>query len=252
MRPQVVATTPFNGATDVPVNAVVEIEANEPIDPATVNSNSFLVRDNTTFQTVPGSFSVSTNGRVVAFLPAAPFAVGRSHSVFFSSRGMTDVSGNRLTGPSLFFTTDSVEDTTPPQVVGVSPDDGLTGVPTNAKVVIAFDEPIQGTDGNLVTLSAGGVDVPVKRLLSNGNRRLTLTPLNLLDPLTAHDVTVDGVMDLSGTALAVAELSSFTTGGGVDLVNVSVTSRSPAANATNVSTDTATESLPAPLANEKS
>ena len=81
--PVVVRTNPFSSATDVPVNSVVTLEVNEPTDPGSVNSSSFLVQDNTTSQAVPGIFTVSADGRVVDFVPDALLGVGRSHSVFF-------------------------------------------------------------------------------------------------------------------------------------------------------------------------
>ncbi len=219
--PLVLQHTPFAGATDVPVNAVITLEVDEPIDATTVDAASFLVRDNTTNLAVPGSFSVSVDGRTVMFVPTVPFAVGRSHSVFYRDRGILDLAGNRLTGP--FFTSDFSftvafePDTTGPQVTLVLPVDGSVAVPTNMPVVITFDEPVQALGLEQVTVFAGGSAVPVVQSVSNGNRTLTLTPVGLFTPQTLHTVQIAGVQDLAGNALTTVVTSTFTTGDGADL-----------------------------------
>jgi hypothetical protein len=241
-NPFVVRTDPFSGATNVPVNVVISVEASEPIDPGTVNSSSFIVRDNTTFGNTPGSASVSSDGRFISFVPDAPLETSRSYSVFSSGAFpvglIQDVSGNFLTSLSIFFTTGTATDTTAPQVVGVSPPDGFLNVPINARVVIGFDEPIQGTSVNGISLTNGGGPVNALRSFSDGNRALTLQPTTPLAELTTYTVTVDGVRDLSGNPLAMVETTIFTTGTGAELTNPTVVSVSPANGATGVATDT--------------
>jgi hypothetical protein len=121
-------------------------------------------------------------------------------------------------------------------VVGVSPADGLVDFPTNAKVLVEFDESVHATMIREVALTEGGVEVPVQRSLSNGNRRLTLTPLELLAPSVEHTVTVAGVEDLSGNALGAPVVTTFTTGTGVDIARPTVTVVDPPNEASNVST----------------
>lgn len=168
-RPQVVRTNPFRNATGVPVNTAITLEVDEPIDPSTVNGNSFRVMDNTTGQIVAGSLSVSGGGHLVNFVPDASLPVGRSHRLFFSNDGILDLAGNRLFGSEFSFTTSFADDTTGPQVVDVSPEDNLADVPTNARVVVEFDEPLQTLSIDQVKLNAGGVSIEVIKTLSNGN-----------------------------------------------------------------------------------
>lgn len=232
--PQVVAQSPANGATQVPVNAVIELEANEPIDPGTADTSSFFVQDNTTGLRVAGTVSVS--GRKAMFTPSAPLAVGRSHFAVYSSQGMRDVSGNLLTGSNIFFTTSFAADTAPPQVLGVSPPHGASGVARNVQVMVRFDEPVQATMLSDVTLSAGGVQVPVLRTLSDGGRRLTLRPLVPVAASTLHTVTVADVEDTSGNALAAAQITTFTTGSGLDFVGPNLAGALPLNGAIGVPT----------------
>ncbi|MGH8551266.1 MAG: Ig-like domain-containing protein [Methylococcales bacterium] len=234
--PLVLATTPLNGASNVPVNTVISVRTDEVLDPATVTTSSFVVRDNTTFQNVAGTASLSTDGRTLMFVPNSPLLVGRSHSVFDNGT-ILDLSGNRLSF-RFSFTTSFTDDTVAPNVVGIDPSDGSTSVPRNLVGTIEFDETIQSLDGDLVTLSTGGVDVAVKRLLSNGNRTLTLTPLIPLDPSTVYTLTVPaGIRDLAGNALALDETSSFTTGAGIDLIRPTLVNVSPLNGSVNVPTN---------------
>ena len=236
VRPSVVATSPFNAATDVAVNSPVILDINEAIDPITVDANTVFIRDNTTFVSIPGLYSVSPDGRRISFVPAAPLAVSRGHSVFFSNRGVTDLAGNRLTGSNFSFTTATAADTTAPSVLLTSPADTATAIPTNAKVQIRFDEPISATSLGGVTLSDGG-DVTVSRSLSDANRLLTLTPQLPLAMTTLHTLTIAGIEDLAGNALAAPVVTSFTTETGVDLLRPTLTLVEPTNGATNVPTN---------------
>jgi hypothetical protein len=218
VAPVVVYVDPFNGATEVPVNVVITAEMNEPIDLGSVDSNSCPVYD-AIGELVSGSYAVSADGRTVSFVPEAPLTVGSRYSADFScnSQRLLDLAGNPLTECfSTSFTTGAAADTTGPQVVAVSPAESLAEVPINARVMIAFDEPIQVHTVDQVTLHDGAGEVEVIRLpLSNGNRLLTLLPVVPLAPRTAHTVTIAGVEDLVGNPL-VTVVTTFTTKTGGD------------------------------------
>jgi hypothetical protein len=236
--PQVLRTNPFNGAAEVPVNTVISVELNEPIDPVTVNSNSFIVRDNVTFNNLTGSISISADGRTISFLPDAPLAVGRSHSVLLSFQGIQDLAGNSLSGGNFSFTTSFAADTVGPQVLAVSPANGLTQVPINAQVMIVFDEPIQAQSIDQVTLSAGATTVAVTRAFSNSNRILTLTSTVPLNATTLYTLNITGVRDLAGNNLLTPITSSFTTSAGADLVRPQISGSNPINGASGIATNT--------------
>jgi Bacterial Ig-like domain len=120
--------------------------------------------------------------------------------------------------------------------VGVSPANGLTGVPINAQVVVEFSEPVDALTVNQVTLSSGGAVNVISRL-SNADQTLTLVPVVPLNTNTTYTVSVTGVQDLSGNALTSASTSTFTTGAGADLTPPVVTVVSPANQAGGVPTN---------------
>jgi len=236
--PQVLRSNPFNGATDVPVNTVISIELNEPVDPLTVNNNSFIVSDNFTGASLQGTYNISADGRTVSFLPNTPLAVGRGHTVFLSFQGIQDLAGNLLTNGTFGFTTSFAADTVGPQVLGVSPGNGLTQVPINAQLMIVFDEPIQVQSIDQVTLKAGAVTVPVTRTFSNSNRTLTLTPTVPLAASTLYSLNITGVKDIAGNNLLTPVTTNFTTGPGADLIRPQITAINPTNGATGVATNT--------------
>ncbi|HEX4955079.1 MAG TPA: Ig-like domain-containing protein [Thermoanaerobaculia bacterium] len=234
VQPLVTRTNPFSGATAVPVNSTASLEVSEPIDPLTVDASTFIVRENVGFTNLTGAYTVSANGRRLDFVPASPLPMSRSHSVFFSNQGIEDLAGNRLTGSNFSFTTAGTADASAPQVVEIGPRDGWSAVPVNGRVVIRFDEPIAQLSIDAVTLEDALGLVPVKRILSEGQRVLTLTPLRLLVASTLHTITVAGVQDLAGNLL-LDVASTFVTETGADLIAPTVSSVVPANGATGVS-----------------
>ncbi|MGO9275173.1 MAG: Ig-like domain-containing protein [Terriglobia bacterium] len=239
--PAVISENPFNNATNVPLNAPISLQTSEPIDPPTVNSNTLGVFDFQTAQQVAGSYSVSANAQTLTFVPSSPLAPGQGYLVDYLG-GIMDLEGNLLSGPNslgdFFFTTGNATDTAGPQVLGVSPPNGLTGVPINAQVVIQFDKPVDSVTMGQVTLSGGGGNVNVIPTLSNGNQTLTLSPVLPLTAVTAYTVTVAGVQGLNGVPMTAMVTTTFTTGTDTDLTPPQVVTVNPANGATGVPTNT--------------
>jgi len=239
VTPAVVAESPYNTESSVPLNTIIQVQTNDPIDPTTVTSSSFLVFDSTASQTVagsPGSPSVSADGQTVTFVPGAPLAANHTISVNAGNQGIKNLVGNPLAtgGLSAFlFSTGTAADTTGPQVSGISPPNGMTGVPINAQVAIQFNEPVDALTINQVTLTGGGT-VNVTRMLTSGNQILLLTPVVPLSPSTTYTVTVTGIQDVSGNSLGAPVTQTFTTGPGADLTPPIVATVNPASNATGV------------------
>lgn len=90
--------------------------------------------------------------RVVTYVAAGPLAVNRNYSIL-GMGNIEDLAGNNLSQGALSFRTGSVTDATAPTVVRVTPVNALTEVPTNASVVIEFNEPIRADTMTNVVLS---------------------------------------------------------------------------------------------------
>jgi hypothetical protein len=238
--PIVTATNPANGLGNVPIDVVIALQLNEPIDSSTVNAATMPVYDNFTGQPIAGTYSVTSDGRKILFAPAAPLGVFRSHNVYFYYSGITDLAGNWLgTGggqSSIAFTTGSSVGAAGPHILGVSPVDQLLDVPRNAQVIVDFDRAIDTLTANRITLAAGSQPIAVLTGFGNGDSRITLTPIVLLQASTVYTLTIGAVTDLSGVALTPL-VQHFTTASGVDLIPPSVTVTSPSYGTANVPTN---------------
>jgi hypothetical protein len=108
-------------------------------------------------------------------------------------------------------------------------------VPLNARIRIAFDEPISATSLTNVNVLVSGLPLPIaSRTLSGGDRVVTLALTGLLAPNTVHTISVN-VTDRAGNAMTAPETATFTTGTGVDLLNLATTvTPSPAGGSTGV------------------
>ena len=238
--PMIMSTSPFQGAQNVPLNTVITLQMSQAIDPGTVNSSTLTLVNGCNGQTVTGTYSVSTDGLTITFVPAGSLSASCGYSVNFPGAGfgvgISDLAGNSLQGtPSVNFTTGMTTSTSAPQVLGVSPANGMTAVPINAQVVIEFNEPVDGTTLSGVTLT--GV-TNLTQNLTNGNQRLSLIPTVPLSASTSYTLTVSGVQDLSGNTMSAPFTASFSTGTTADLTPAQVVSETPASNATGVSTST--------------
>jgi hypothetical protein len=247
IAPLVVWTNPletnvYQAPAGVPLNAVVQIQVNEPVDPGTVNSSTFSVLDAATNQSVSGTYSVSADGLTITFVPAAALEVDHPFSVYSLNGGITDLAGNGLSTAvspvmgNFTFTTGTAASTSGPQVAGVSPASGATGTPINARVVVGFNEPVDATKLSGLTLTGPSGAVNTSPSISNGNQTIGLIPTLPLAAGTQYTVNIAGVQDFSGNVLSAPVTSSFTTGTSADLTLPTVASSSPSSSATGVST----------------
>jgi hypothetical protein len=242
--PGITATNPFAGASGVPTNVAIALQSNTALDGTTASASSFQVYDTTLMTEVAGTYSLSTDGKTVHFVPSAPLATGRTYTVSFINLGIADTAGNLL-DPScpgclsdFSFTTGSGASSTAPQVTGVSPASGLQGVPIDAQIVTSFNEPVNANSLAGVTLTANGNTVPIDTTLNSGNQLLTLTAVSGLTPNTPYTLTVSGLTDLAGNAMTVPFSSTLTTSNAVALGQAVVSSSAPAADAIDVPSNT--------------
>ncbi len=233
-------TNVYQPPTNIPLNTVVQLQVNEPVDPGTVNSNTFSVLQ--AGQSVAGTYSVSADGQTITFVPSSSLAPNQSYVVNFSGEGITDLAGNVLMtaingGPNNFsFTTGTSPSTNAPQVAGISPSTGATGIPINARVVVQFNEPVDATKLSGVYLAGPGGTVAASQTLTNGNQTLTLVPTTVLAAGSQYTMNIAGVQDMSGNVLGSPVTATFTTGTSADLNPPTVASTSPASYATGVAT----------------
>ena len=231
-RPTVSRSLPAANST-VAVNTVVRIEMSEPVDPVSLTSDRFYVRNvSNGWTTVAGSISVDSDGRTLVWVPDA---ILPADTRFYVTLGtIADLSGNTLSGGSYYFNTSANNDVSAPVIATMTVSEGQTDVPTNARIRIRFSEAIDSNSVSAVTLTVAGQVQPVNYVFSSDKTLLTLIPQLLLRSNTPVLLTISGVKDLAGNALASDQQISFTTSNGLDTVLGNIIKANPASNARNI------------------
>lgn len=206
VAPTILSTTPQNGATDVSLNASIEVTFSEPMLSTTITTDTFLLFD-TANNPVDGS--VTPSGDNATFTSSSPLEQTSLYTAVVTT-GITDNAGNALVNDYSWTFTTTTPDTTPPTVTNTSPSDNETGVAIESNLIVAFSEDMDITTINESTFIlqdsnanafSGNVD--------NGNTFRPYTNLALDETYTATITT--GARDLAGNALAQAYSWSFTT-----------------------------------------
>ena len=237
-RPSLVRISPADGALDVPVNALVMIEFNEPIAGVGVVDGIHVTVGGVD---VPGSFALSDANRRVTFTSAVALPVNALHTVEIGT-AITDLARLPLDNPATFsFRTSNIGDIVRPSVPRYTPVSGETRVPTNAPVRVSFSERLNPITVNRATFTlreniqftyiAGTVAVAPDLLSA------TFTPTKPLRPYTNYTFVLDGTpTDFAGNTLFYTS-ASFTTGAGAAVVAPELASLSPPDGATGVPTN---------------
>ncbi|ACZ43662.1 Kelch repeat-containing protein [Thermobaculum terrenum ATCC BAA-798] len=124
-RPQVASTSPAHGTTDVPVTTNVQAVFSEPMDPVTINANSFyLVKEGTTTH-LSATVSYDQANARATLVPASNLKEGAIYTATIMAT-VKDMAGNSLAANySWSFTVTSVDNTPPETTITAGPT-GLT------------------------------------------------------------------------------------------------------------------------------
>ncbi|HLX65235.1 MAG TPA: ice-binding family protein [Planctomycetota bacterium] len=229
--PTVISTIPANSATGVAINGKLSATFSQMMDSWTINTATFTLMQGTTV--ISGIATYAANSATAVFAPSSNLTLNTVYTATITT-GATDLSGNALVCNYVWtFTTDTVADTTPPNVISTNPADNATDVAVNQTVNATFDKAMDPATINMdnFTLAGPGSGAkPITGMISYdvANGIATFTPESALAPSTLFTATVTtGVMDLAGNALAVNKVWTFTTGAQQALVPVPLGAAAP-------------------------
>ncbi len=209
--PTVSGTIHADGATDVAINSKVGATFSEAMDPATITDANFTLRETASGDAVAGT--VSYSGVDALFIPTSNLLPGTEYTVTVKGApsGVKDLAGNLLLNDFVInWTTALVADTTPPTVTLVNPADLAIGVPINSSINATFSEAMDPLTINAANFTVAGVTGTVT--YNATSRIATFTPAGNLANDTTYTATINThVEDLTGNALAVSKVWSFTT-----------------------------------------
>lgn len=234
-----------NNTSNVPTNAWLQVNFVEPVDPSTVDSDTFYVQNTTANIRVAGSWTVADDRMSLRFIPDENLRENNVHYIYVGySPYLTDWAGNRLAGNQYrYFTTGSGQDTSSPSITQTSLANGDQDVPVNPQIVIILDEPINNTCrlNSVVSLSSASGNVPISVSLSDANntrKNLVVTVQENLATDTEYNLALTGLCDYAGNMLS-QDVVSFTTSSSdiEDTQAPGLVSISPAHRATEVAVD---------------
>ncbi len=236
--PSVTSTTPSSGATSVSPKSTVTATFDRDIDPATLTGQTFTLTD-ANGNSVGATVTYNATTDTATLVPASALNAFTTYTATLT----TGVEAWNRTGLSAAvtwsFTTGAG---TPPSVTAQTPANGATAVATTSAVTASFDRPLNpGTvNGQTFTLTAaGGSAVAATVTYNSGSSIATLTPSAPLIPSAQYTATLStGIQAVDGTALSSPVTWSFTT-----RAALTVTSQTPAPQATGISPNAAVRAV---------
>jgi hypothetical protein len=231
--PVVTGAVPYAGETGVGVNVQPGVLFNKPIDPVSVNANTFQVLDGVT--PLAGSYWFNSNNTRVEFVPNAPLPANTILTIVLGPSCPTvapftncvlDLVGNPVTFSSTF-TTGATPDVTAPSIVWSSVSSSES-IPTNSVITVQFSEPMDtssftvgqpGSCGNFTIYDTlNGWQCIAATLTWNATQTVAyLQPTTWLAAGRQYYIEVDGGTDIAGNTVSglylyfYAELTSATT-----------------------------------------
>ena len=249
--PTVIITDPVEGATGVPVDQRIAVTFSTGMNPLTLTTDTFTLRQGTT----PVSGTVSYAGTTATFIPTTSLSPDTTYSAAIAAgvKGANDTSKclecsglwlTALTGvaavgllfdgnaePALArdyvwtFTTAAVVH---PTVKSTSPANDAVGVPVGSNLAVTFSETMDASTVNGTTFLLRQGPNAVAGTVTVEGASATFVPEINLAPNTVYTATItSGATGSSGLPLASDYVWTFTTGGG-DVTAPTVDSTNPA------------------------
>ncbi len=229
--PSVTATDPVNAATGVALNQKIAATFSVAMDPATLTSATFTLKQGTT--SVSGF--VSYSGTTAIFAPASFLAPNTVYTGTITT-GTKDLANNSLANNYVWnFTTGAAVVITSPTVSSTDPMNGATNVPFNQKISASFSKTMDASTLTSATFILRQGTNSVSGFVSYSGTTAIFAPSSPLAPNTGYTATVTiGAKDLAGNALADNYQWSFTTGAAAVITPPIVSSTDPVNAATSV------------------
>lgn len=231
VRPKVTATNPVNQATNIALNITLSTTFNVEMDPASINTSNFTLKQGTTG--VAGT--VTYSGMTALFDPTADLTPNTVYTAALSTGARSNSGAGSAKDYVWTFTTGAVADIVLPVLSEVNPADNETGVALNHAIVFNFSEAMDKTTINNSTVIVKEGLTTVSGSVTYTGTTATFTPTANFNPNSVYTVTVTtGAKDLAGNTMASNQVSGFTTGAAADGALPMVNATSPLNNASGI------------------
>jgi hypothetical protein len=209
LAPTVSSTVPANAATGVAINANLTAAFSEAMDPLTITTASFTLRQGVT----PIAGTVSYTGVTATFAPAGNLAPLTTYTATITTAAR-NLAGNALATNFVWsFTTGVTPDIIAPTVSSTVPVNAATGVSINGKLTAAFSEAMDPLTITTTSFTLKHGTIGVAGGVTYTGVTATFTAAGPLQPLTVYTATIStAAKDLAGNALVTNYSWTFTTG----------------------------------------
>lgn len=204
--PSVLSTDPLNNATGVYLNKTVSATFNMPMDPSTLTTTIFTLKQGLT--TLAGTITYS--GSTVSFNPTNELV---ANTVYFATitTGAKNTSGIALANDFVWsFTTGAIS---VPKVTSTNPPNEATGVLLNKTITASFSVLMDPSTITSTSFTVKQGTTSVAGTISYTGSTASFDPTNALVLNTIYTATIKStVKDLSGNPLEADYVWNFTTG----------------------------------------
>jgi len=207
------ATNPSPDSTNVPLNTIIQIEYDQPLQASTINSTNVALYDVTTSSLVSTTLSL-VGTQIINIAPTSNLVAGSQYAAYIDYGGnVTNTKGVPVESYELDFTAGTAVDNAAPTIVSQAPTNNSANIGTNTLVSVNFNKAINpvSVTGSTIQLTAGSTtEVPSSISFSPDYTRASITPLAPLPPSTQMTVTINGVTSVAGKSVA-KTVTNFTT-----------------------------------------
>jgi hypothetical protein len=231
--PEVVSTSPDDGAVGVGLDKIITITFNGPINPATITPESFTLVDaggtNARTATVIGTLSYDAATYTVSYTPKEKLKINTTYTATVET-AIKDALGNALQVDYVWTFTTGVS--LLPTVVSTDPTPDATGVFLNKRIDATFSAAMNASSFATTTFLVKQGTTLVSGTVSYLGMIASFKPSSSFSPNTMYTATVtSAVKDMYGNTMAKDHVWSFTTG---TIIAPQVNSTDPQPNATGV------------------
>ena len=247
-NPTLSSSTPADNATGVAVDSNIVLNFSESVDAESGNITLKKTSDNSTVETisVTGELVSGSGSSQITVNPSSTLDSSTEYYVLIDASAFDDSSSNSYAGISsttaLSFTTADVQN---PTLSSSTPADNATGVAVDSNIVLNFSESVDAESGNITLKKTSDnstvetISVTGELVSGSGSSQITVNPSSTLDSSTEYYVLIDASAFDDSSSNSYAGISSttalsFTT---ADVQNPTLSSSTPADNATGVAVD---------------
>ncbi|PAU94472.1 hypothetical protein CK503_06645 [Aliifodinibius salipaludis] len=195
--PTVIETNPKDGATDISANTNISARFSKTLNPETINSNTFYLRNNNG-SIIPGSLSYTDS--TATFSPSESLPDGVEYTATITN-DIEDPFGNSPDQSYNWnFTTKEI-DRTPPRVISTNPENHEEDVAFDIQITATFSERIDPATINSNTFRLRTNLNSISGSVSYEDSTAVFKPSSTLqDGIVFTAIITDGIQDLKGNS----------------------------------------------------